>query len=323
MSENRTVFIRNIICIVISILLIIALGYLFYTVNQGEQAQNAALETMQDEAKPYEEELQELRTQLSNLENSVSYTSDEAAIMVGFVISDASNITNDIAYIEEKAQTYAFTPVLVLDCTAELSEIETVVAATDADWEIMLYASDFLTNANENVLAVLSWLESAGREHTGVYLMRSDYSSDANIQCLAEDGFVGYTVYHDTPTAGQTEDGLVYFDYSYLTTSGTTAASRLTSLYSSKSSIITIFDMASINSGELPEVYVTSLLETMRTYADYDDCAFSTVADTVERLSQVNSIEAENQAGYEAEAAQIQERIEELKEIIAEIYGEN
>lgn len=304
---------KNIICAILGALIAVVIGYLLYTNQQQEKEQTAALESLQDELEPYESELRELQADLNNLKYNISYTSEEAEILVGFVPSDVS----DLSYIEEKSQTYDFTPILVLDCTMEMENVEAIIEAVEGDWEIMLFSPAFSEDINENVLSVLSLLEAENIEHSGVFLLRSDYSSTANIQLLADDGFIGYTNYNeDHLQIGQTEDGLIYFEYSYLTSSDTTVSSRLYSLYSSKSSMIVAFDMASINSGALPEAYVDALFDTMQAYTEYDDCTFSTVADVIQELSNVNSIEAENQAAYEEQAAQIQERIDELQEII-------
>ncbi len=316
MNDHRAL-IRNSICIALCVLATALIGYLYYTDQQQEKAQTAALESLQEEVEPYETKLRELQAELTDLGDDVSYSAEEAGIMVGFVISEESNLT----YIEEKAATYQFSPVLVLDCTMDMEVIEAIIEAADEDWEIMLYAPNFSEDVNEDVLAMLSYLESIEREQCGVFFLRTDYNSEANLQRIVEDGFVGYTSYHESsPVAGQADNGMIYFDYSYLTTTGTAVTSRLYSLYSSKSSMIVTFDMASIDSGALPETYVTSLLDVLQTYASQEDCAFITVAEAVSELSQVNSVEADNQAAYEEQAAVIEAQIEELKETIAGIY---
>jgi len=318
MNDDRTrINRRNIICAVLCVLVAAALGILFYTNQQKEKAQTAALESLQEEVEPYESELRELQAELDDLKNDVSYSSEDASIMVGFVLSDAS----DVSYIKEKAKTYQFSPVIVIDCTMGMEEIEEIIKAADGDWEIMLYASNYSESVNEDVLSVLSYMESAEKKDTGILFLRADYSSESNIELLAEDGFLGYTSYHEeSPASGQTDTGMVYFDYSYLTSSGTGVTSRLYSLYNSKSSMIVTFDMASINSGSLSETYVDGLLENMQYYTEYDDCSFSTVADVVQELSQINSVEADNQAAYEKQSEEIQKRIDELEDIIAGIY---
>ncbi|MCC8081352.1 MAG: hypothetical protein LIO80_05020 [Lachnospiraceae bacterium] len=308
----------NTIFVIFIVLLAGVLAYMIYTNNEHRKAQSEAVTELQAEVRPYEVEQQNLEAELEALQSSVSYSSEEAEILVGFVVSD----TSDISWIEEKATAYSFSPVLIIDCTLDRDVIEEVLETAEESWEIMLYASDFSEETNDSVLSVQSYLESVGREHCGVFFLRGDYSTDSNIQLLADDGFTGYTSYNsDSPEAGQTEDGFVYFDYSYLTSTGTSVSSRISELYRNKTSMIVAFDMASIDSGSLTENYVVSLLDSLQSYTENDDCSFSTVAAVVEELSEINMTEAQRQAEYEAQIAEIQERIDELEEIISDIYS--
>ncbi|MCD8380483.1 MAG: hypothetical protein LUC95_09270 [Lachnospiraceae bacterium] len=319
MNDDATFTIaRNVICILLSVLLAAGLGFLYYRDRQQENVQTDTIEALQAEAAPYENELNELRSQLSGLESSFTYTREKASVMVGFAVTDAA----ELSYIEEKAAQYGFSPVLVLDCTMELTDVEAIVEAADEDWEIMLYAANFSEEANDDVLAVLSYLEDAGRKDTGMFLLRGGYDGAANIELLAQDGFVGYTSYHEeTPQAGQTEEGYVYFDYSYLSAEGTGVTGRLAALLSRKAAMIVVFDMASVDAGALPETYVDSLLKLLQEYDEREDCAFSTVADVVEELSGINALLAASEAEYEAQAAALSEQIAELEETVAGIYA--
>lgn len=307
----------NIICAVLSILLAGALIFMLYNENKQEKAQSAAIKAVLEEVQPYEDELQDLKTELSNMKYDVSYSGEEAEIMVGFVASGAS----DVNYINGKTEAYGFSPVLIIDCTMETDVIEDIIEAADKSWEIMLYAPTFSDEVNEDVLSVISYLEEEGKEHTGVFFLRSDYSTSSYIQLLKDDGFVGYTSYNsESPRAGQTDDGTVYFDYSYLSSSGTSVTSRLSSMYNNKASMMFAFDMSSINEGTLTEDYVAEMLDTLQSYTEKDNCSYSTVAGVVEKLSEINSIESENQESYEEQAAEIQKRIDELEDTISEIY---
>ncbi|MCC8029589.1 MAG: hypothetical protein LIO75_07330 [Lachnospiraceae bacterium] len=317
MYERRSRVI-GIICVVICALLAGILVYMVYTNNRNRQAQSEAMTALQEEARPYEVELQNLKSELASLEDSVSYTSEEAEIMVGFVVSDVS----DLSFIEEQAADYGFSPVIIIDCTMDMDVIEEILETADESWEIMLYASDFPEEVNDSILSVISCLESMNREHCGVFFLRGDYSTDSNIQLLADDGFIGYTDYNsETPKAGQAEDGSVYFDYSYVNSTGTMMSSRVSALYSSKSSILVAISMASINFGTLTEADAVNILDSLQTYTENDDCSFSTVAAVVEEYSAVNELETERQADYEKQTAEIQARIDELEEIIDEIYA--
>jgi len=315
MNAKRRIY--NIVYVVACLLLAGAMALMVYRDRQEKNAYTSAVRELQAEVKPYEKELEALESELDSLEAEGSVSSDAAAIMAGFTVTGVE----DLSYIREQAEAYNFSPVLVIDCTMDLSLIGEILEAAEEAWEIMLYAPEFTEEMNVDVLSVLSYLESLEREHSGIFFLRSDFSSSSNIQLLLNDGFIGYTLYNGkSPEAGLTEDGTVYFDYSYLSSTGVSASDRLAALYTNRSSMIFVFDMESIHSGTLTEADVTSLFDTLQEYAAYDDCSFSTVADVVEDIIEIGEKEAARQTAYEERAAKIQERVDELTEIISDIY---
>ncbi len=317
MNNERTRLI-NTVCIVLCVLLAVILIYMICMDKRADKKQTAAIEESIVKAEAYETEQRELKSKLTALQNSIYYSSDTAKIITGFVVSEVS----DISYIKEKASAYGFSPVIVIDCTKEKDFIEQVVKASDRSWEIMLYTPTFSAEENEKVLSAISYLNSLGRDHCGIFLQRQDTCTAANLELFINDGFIGYTVYNDSPKSGQAQDGSVYFDYSYLTISGTAIASRLSALYRDKTSMIVALDMASINSGVLTENYTVSLLDSIKAHAENGDCTFAPVSAVVSELSKINMTEAERQAAFEKESKELQSRIDELDDIIHDIYNE-
>ncbi len=317
MNNERTSLI-NTVCIVLCVLLAAILIFMIYMDKRADKKQTAAIEESIAKAETYEAEQQELKSKLTALRNSVNYTSDTAKIMAGFVVSEVS----DVSYIRKKAAAYGFSPIVVIDCTKETDFIEQVVEASDRSWEIMLYTPTFSAEINEKVLSVISYLHSAGRDHCGIFLLRQDYSTASNIELLTNDGFIGYTVYNDSPKSGQAQDGSAYFDYSYLTISGTAIASRLSILYMDKTSMIVALDMASINSDVLTENYTVSVLDSIKTHEENGECSFTSAAAVVSELSKINMTESERQAECEKESKELQAKIDELDDVIHDIYAE-
>ncbi|MCD7844198.1 MAG: hypothetical protein LUG17_06220, partial [Clostridiales bacterium] len=206
---GRKIKLQTILCVLLSAVFACALGWMLYTEYRQEAAFSAASQALKEEAAPYVTQRQALLSELDELESSAACFSDEARFMVGFLVSDVS----DLSYIREKAETYGFSPVLVLDCAMVETDLKQLLDAAEDQWEVMLYISPFSAETNDDVLAALSCLDSIGKDHTGVFFLRYEDNSDANVQLLLEDGFLGYTSYSDTPTAGQTDDVTVYFDY--------------------------------------------------------------------------------------------------------------
>ncbi|MCD7846918.1 MAG: hypothetical protein LUG49_02625 [Oscillospiraceae bacterium] len=318
MTHNRVTKIRNVVCIVFSVLLAGTLAYMIHTNNQEQKIREEAIEELQTEARPYEIELRKLEDELEDLEN-ITYSSEKAEIMIGFIISDLA----DISYIENKSEVYGFEPVLIIDCEMDLTSVESFINAAD-NWEIMLYADNFSASTNDSVLIVMDYLNSIEREHTGVFLIRNSSMNTVTLQLIKDDGFIGYTTYHESaPQSGQTSDGYVYFDYVRIASDDSfdSMSNYLSWLYANKTSMLLAFDMESINSGNAAEESVINLIDIAKSYIEYDDCSFSTVAEVVAELQQINQTEEDLKTSNEERIEEIRERIDELEIIIQEIYS--
>ncbi len=309
---------RNIVCAFLSVIVLVVFVILICSYNARTSAETSQLESATAEAKPYEDELTELKRSITKAADELSDTSETARFIVGYIISSEEDIT----YAEEQAAEYGFEPVIILDCYDSLSDLLNLsVAASEAGHEIMLTASAFTSAANDNAISLLYYMDRNGIEYSQVFLLRSDYYSDSSIEMLISDGFVGYTVYNTSPTSGVTEDGYVTFDYSYLTTDSS-SYTRFSSSYSNLASMVIAVDMDSIRTGTLTESFVLTLLSTISSYSENDNCEFSSVSDVVECLLEENQSMEERTAEYEAYVAECEQRIEELEEIIAEIYAQ-
>lgn len=310
-------FKRNVICAVLSVIVLVIFCVLAYNYKTDASAEKSLLEATISEAKPYEDELTELKRELSRAKDDLADTSETAHFIVGYTVLSEE----DIAYAEEQASGYDFSPVLILDCTNDLTELENIVlAASETGNEIMLTASAFSDEINETIKSLLSYMSENGIECSDIFLLRSDCSSDAVIDMLISDGFVGYTSYNSTPTSGVTADGYVTFDYSYLTTDSS-SYTRFSSSYANDASMIVAIDVASVRAGTLTEGFLTTLLSVLSSYAENDDCEFSGISDVVDDILTASESMDDKLAEYEAYAAECEERISELEEIIARIYA--
>ena len=308
----------KILCILASVLLAVFLLGAFLQERDRQRAQAEAVAAVIAEAAVYEAELAEIEDALAEMAAAIPYTLETTQILIAFELSDPADLT----YFQSQAEKYGFSPILVLDCTETLPTLLSCLdAAGETGWEIMLFADSFSETVNENVLSVREALTSRGMADTGVFLLRMDSASEQNIQTLIDDGFLGYTIYSENPTAGYTGEGIFYFDYSYMRTPNETINSRLSLAYANKCPMLVLFEMESVGNGALPESYVVSVLELAATFAGYADAEFSTVAQVLSSLETMRQIEAQRQSAYDAYAALQQSRIDALTARIAEIQS--
>ncbi len=313
----RTEQILKVVGIVLTVALVAGMCWVYFRDRREQDRQAAAWESLADAALPYEKEKRELEQELSQLQEAAQYVPEHADLMIGFLVSDAS----DMAYVREKSAQYGFSPIIVIDCTANTASIASCLEAVEAGWEILLYTPEFSDEIHASVVFTKQLVESMGKQDTGIFLLRNGYHTEHHVSLLAESGFVGYATYHDSPVSGQTEDGLVYFDYSLVRSGGTVTSDRLAEAYAKKAAFLVVLDMAGMQSGALTDKNVTAILDDAQKYAAHEDCSFSTVADTVATLSEINQIEADNRAEHAARVAAIEARLGELDAIISGIYG--
>ncbi len=306
----------NAICAILSVVVLIVFGALAYNYISVASAGKSRLESAVSEAKPYEDELSELRKALAEGDYIPVERSETARFIIGYVISTE----DDILYAENQASEYGFEPVLILDCTGDLYGLESLALTAGASGcEIMLTASTFTEETNSTVRSLLFYMSENLIDCSDVFLLRYEYYSEALLEMLISDGFAGYTVYNSDPYSGVTDDGYIMLDYSYLT-EDTSSYNRFASSYSNMASIIIAIDMDSIRKGTLTEGFVATLLSILSSYAENDDCEFSGIADVSSTLLSEKESEEEI-AVYEEYIAGCEARIAELEEIIASIYS--
>ncbi len=303
---------------VLAVLLLAFMGVEYYKEEKQQKETEEARYEYDQRTLSYRVEQRELTKELEELEKEVVYYGDNTNIMVGFAVNDK----NDIDFIRTKAELYQFAPIIVIDCEMELSKITEMVKAAAKEWEIMLYSSFLSENDISALITVKSHIESNGKSVADVVFSRIKHISDEDADELKNAGFNGYTIYNDSPMSGQNVNGLVYFDFSRITSNDATVNDRLSSCYSNKASMIFVFDMKSVQSGYVSDVNLASIMDTLSMYTKKDNCCFSTIAETVEGLSNINQIKSDIKASHFPRIESINKRLSELDEIIEEIYNE-
>ena len=300
----------------------IAVGVVFvsglYMDRKEELQKSVQIARQNEEAKPYEKEIREINAQMKEREKSLAYLNDTAEMLVGYRMY----APEDMAMIREQAETYGFSPVIVLDCTMEIKQLTNIIqSVADKGWDIMLTGSPITDEINENVTQVREVLSQSGLSDTGVFLLKSSDYSEKNVAKLAENGFKGYTCFSNTVTNGCEENGIIYFEYWYVQKGDTSIQNKLELMVDDRKAMIVVFDLENLHTGFLTEEAITERLDLMADYVKAEKMVFSVTEEIVGQLSNINEVKAQRQAEYEEYAAQQQEKINELKEKINQIYG--
>ena len=301
---------------ILAVLMGLVLAGFVFRANAMEEQQRQHVLALQAEARPYEVELEGIKSELRTAENRFFTTHETACLALGVRVVEGE----DIAWVEDMLRNRDVTPVLVVDCESEkLAEI--LDAASEKNWEIMLTTTPMNERSNALITAAVEQLNAREMRRSDVFLLRNDDISDAAVAMLASDGFLGFTRYQDAAGSGITETGMAWFSYIFYRSAQTNLAAWLSSLIGNSGAMIITLDMEAIHSGALNEESVRLFLDAVEQYASEGNLKFTSTAEIVEEIVLANAGKEERQAMYDAYLEERQARIDELNATIDGIYA--
>ncbi len=308
----------RVLSIILAFVFVALIAGVYVWESKGQSAFRQSHEEYLEKTADYQKEREELVVELTELEKDVVYCGDSTKLMVGFFVSSAS----DIDIIREKAQQHGISPIIIVDGTMSYFNIDMLIESADPSWEIMLYSPSLTSTTGGSFALNKAQLETDGRRVSNVAFLRIQGISSADIAMLKGVGFTGYTVYHDIPLSGQSDDGSVYFDFSRITTGSVNISDRLIACRTNNASMIYAFEMSSVRAGTISSLQLDNYLETVIEAARQEGTSFATTAETVTSLSRVNQVKVQLEVSRARETADVRARIKELDGLIADIYDE-
>ena len=125
--------------IVVFLLAVVLFGLLFVSHRQ-EQRQTAHMQQLQKEATPYEQEINDIRSELAQKQRAINMKEDASGILFGFVPASADDFTE----IDKLAAEHSITPVILLDCSQEKEQLTRILKkAVAKDYEVVLAGLQF------------------------------------------------------------------------------------------------------------------------------------------------------------------------------------
>ncbi len=291
--------------------------------KQADAEQAAYTDTINTQTWEYMEEKARLLDELSMLQKRAPYVGDQAKLMIGFIMTDIF----DIGYVQQKATAFQFSPVLLIDCSKDISEIAGWVEAADPGWDLLLYVPQHSAETTQQITDVRAYLQSVGRKDVNILALYGNYSNTQLSSLLSAHNMDGYLKYTASPSCGQNDDGTVYFDYSRFKAENFTYDSissldvRLNMWYNNKAAMLCIFDMALVHSGAVADSQLDTVIGKLQSSVNYPSAIFSTVSEVVEDLKKYNEYTAELNILRNQRIQEIHHRIDSLNILIHELYG--
>lgn len=108
---------------IVVLLLTAVLARMFFVNHRQAQRRAAHMQQLQAEARLYEREIKEIRSELAQRERAIKTQTDTSGILFGFLPTS----TDDFAEIDKLASAHAITPVILLDCSQEKEALTAIL----------------------------------------------------------------------------------------------------------------------------------------------------------------------------------------------------
>lgn len=202
---------RKTLSIVVFLLAVVLFGLLFVNHRQ-EQRQAAHMQQLQKEAMPYEQEINDIRSELAQKQRAINTKEDASGILFGFVPESADDFTE----IDKLAAEHSITPVILLDCSQEKEQSRRILKkAVEKDYEVVLAGLQFDESILQTADEMKDSLAQLDDTKSPAFLLRNNVNTEKNRNLLNEHGYTELILYDDSLKAGMQENGKPYICYGF------------------------------------------------------------------------------------------------------------
>lgn len=300
----------------VSIVCFVLLIGLSWMNRQQERRRLTQMRALQQQAAPYEQEIQKIQSELDKREKAISANTDISGAVPCFRISSAK----DIELVKELSAGYAFTPTILLDCSLDKETLRDIIKASAAEnYDFVL----FIRSMQDDTLDTAAELQEMIAEYTTgwepVVLLRNPEDTQENRALLAQHGYQTLFRYRTDLDDG-TQDEMLYLPYGFLRAA--TYSSRLTTtLVSAHTSMAICFDLDNLHDHTLAEKDITDCLNVLDKYVSEKKLEYRDADTAFLVLAQKEGKTERAKAEFDRYAQQQEARIKELRDIVSEIYS--
>lgn len=302
--------------IVVFLLAVVLFGLLFVSHRQ-EQRQTAYMQQLQKEAMPYEQEINEIRSELARKQRAINTKEDASGILFGFVPASVDNFTE----IDKLAAEHSITPVIFLDCSQEKDVLTAILKkAVEKDYEVVLAGLQFDESILQTADEMKDLLAQMDDTKSPAFLLRNKVNTEETRNLLNEHGYTELILYNASLQAGMQENGKPYICYGFFK-QPVYYADYISQVVTAHTMMLASFDFSTIQSGTLQ----ISDVERFMTLADdrkaANELRYVDLNSAFQAVADQNTTQQELQESYEKYEAEQEKRIQELEEKISAIYS--
>ena len=307
---------RKILSIVVLLLAVVLFGLLFVNHRQ-EQRRIAHMQQLQKEARPYELEINKIRSDLAQRELTIKTKEDTSGILFGFVPA----LMDDFIEIDKLAAKHSITPVILLDCSQEKDVLTAILKKADEkDYEVVLAGLQFDESILQTADEMKDLLAQLDDTKSPAFLLRNNVNTEKNRNLLNEHGYTELILYDDSLKAGMQENGKPYICYGFFK-QPVYYSDYISQVVTAHTMMLASFDFSTIQSGTLQ----ISDVERFMTLADdrkaANELRYVDLNSAFQAVADQNATRQERQEAYEKYEAEQKKSIQELEEKISAIYS--
>ena len=301
---------------IVFLLAVVLFGLLFVSHRQ-EQRQTAYMQQLQKEAMPYEQEINEIRSELARKQRAINTKEDASGILFGFVPASVDDFTE----IDKLAAEHSITPVIFLDCSQEKEQLTRILKKAVAEgYEVVLAGLQFDESILQTADEMKDLLVQIDDTKSPAFLLRNKVNTEENRNLLNEHGYTELILYDASLQAGMQENGKPYICYGFFKQPAY-YADYISQVVTAHTMMLASFDFSTIQSGTLQISDVERFMTLTDDRKAANELRYVDLNSAFQAVADQNATRQERQESYEKYEAEQEKRIQELEEEISAIYS--
>ena len=304
--------------IILTIFLMILLGVMLFLNEQQENRQAIHMKRLRKEAQPYEQEITAIRSELERLENGIKRVPEVSGGIIGFVPTSV----DDIFTIKALTVGYEFTPLIILDCSMDETILRDIAnQAVGGNCDLILAGMDLDEEVLKKADSIRAILPEYGYEKEVSFFLRYTCDTAENRKLLREHGYWNLVRYDMFLNFGIDDFDVPYISYGFLESTNPNY-SYVSQIIDSHTYSVMTFDFSDINSGINGESVVREFLKIVNDQVSKGELLYMNISEVFHAVVKGEKSYQEQREEFEQYKIEKQKRIEELEEIVSEIYSQ-
>lgn len=312
-----------------AVLLVVMMAVVIYMDDVNQKKQSQWVDKLHDEARPYEDEIEQLQRELNDKQKNIGVTDAQPEVMLLLQIEDAEQLETAVKWLKN----YEAPVTVVIDSDVKDLSLREILQKIKDSTYFRENEVDVMLSGNPSEKDIMMQLEQKktvlaeyGIAFSNFWFLASGEETTENTEILVQNNFAGYsqlTDYGTTLKSGELENGLIYAEHVSVKTGDNKIESTLNLCVEQKKTIALAFDMEMLSEMDSTEAdsLVDTVLSMVQTKQETKDITVHNISQMLAQNAVNKQSLEEQQAEYDQFEMTQQEKIDELQDKANEIYS--